>query len=173
MSAGRPAAAQRRFTIARAARSERGFPERRPPCRGADCQSGQGDVGVEVRGGHVVRWHPVKFSALLVQGEGRGGRARAPVVPGLHLDDRADAGEGEKHHGDQRLVARADDGRPVDGIKEGTGLLALEDRRLAGGLAIAGPAHRRGEGRKSKADPVGKRNPGIPGSSACHKPFGS
>ena len=29
------------------------------------------------------------------------------------------------------------------------------------------------EGRKSKADPMGKRNPGIPGPSACHKPFGS
>ena len=33
------------------------------------------------------------------------------------------------------------------------------------------PGH--GEGRKSKADPMGKRNPGIPGPSACHRPFGS
>jgi hypothetical protein len=29
------------------------------------------------------------------------------------------------------------------------------------------------EGRKPKADPMGKRNPGIPGPSACHEPFGS
>jgi ParB family chromosome partitioning protein len=29
------------------------------------------------------------------------------------------------------------------------------------------------EGRKPKADPVAKRNPGIPGPSACHEPFGT
>jgi hypothetical protein len=43
--------------------------------------------------------------------------------------------------------------------------LAMEQKDVAIGA-------KREEGRKPKADPMAKRNPGIPGPSTCHKPFG-
>ena len=43
----------------------------------------------------------------------------AEVISDIHLQDRADAGEGVNHHGDQRTVAQARERACVDGGEQG------------------------------------------------------
>jgi hypothetical protein len=103
--------------------------------------SGHGDVGVEVLGREVMGRDDVVLAVLLVEEERRPWRARAAIVSHFHAEDGAHARVGEEHDRNQRPVARADDGGRINGGEEGARLVLLEDRGLAGLLAVAGSPH--------------------------------
>ncbi len=67
------------------------------------------DVSIEVGFEIVVRRHLMALAAFLVQTDPPA-LALGIVVLDAHGDDRADAGEGEGHHRDQRTIAQADHG---------------------------------------------------------------
>src|SRR6185312_8438467 len=48
------------------------------------------------------------------------------VIPDIHLQDRADAGKGVNHYGDERAVAQSRERAYVDGGEQGARLLTVE-----------------------------------------------
>ena len=66
------------------------------------------------------------------------------VILDAHRDDRANAGEGEGHHRNQRSIPQADHGRHIDAVEQRARLFAAQHRGLAGLDDVLGAAHRMG-----------------------------
>ena len=99
------------------------------------------DIGVEIGFEIVMRRHFMALAAFLMQPHPPA-LAVGVVVLDAHGDDRANAGEGEGHHRNQRPIAQADDGRHVDAVQQLARLFAGEHRGLAGFDDVLGAAHR-------------------------------
>ena len=89
------------------------------------------DVGAEFFGQRMVAGHDVMFSAFLVQPE-LPSRALRPEILNLHLQRRANPGEGIGEGGDQRPVAQIAHRLGRDGVEQLAPFLAVEHRRLTG-----------------------------------------
>ena len=105
--------------------------------------AGRLDISVEIGFQIVMRRHLMALAAFLVQPHPPA-LAVGVVVLDAHGDDRADAGEGEGHHRNQRPVAQPDHGRRVDAVQQLAGLFAGQHRGLAGLDDVLGAAHRMG-----------------------------
>ena len=83
----------------------------------AVADSGRLDIGVEIGFEIVMRRHLMALAAFLMQTHPPA-LAVGVVVLDAHGDDRADAGEGEGHHRNQRSIAQADHGRHIDAVQQ-------------------------------------------------------
>ena len=109
----------------------------------AVAEAGRLDISVEIGLEIVMRRHFMALAAFLMQPHPPA-LAVGVVVLDAHGDDRADAGEGEGHHRNQRPIAQPDDGRRVDAVQQLAGLFAGQHRGLAGLDDVLRSAHRMG-----------------------------
>ena len=91
----------------------------------------------------MVDRHGVVFAAFFLEPQPPA-LALLVVIRDAHADDGRDARKAVDHHGQQRAIAQAGEGRGVDRIQQLPRFGGLQHRRLAGLHDVGRPAHRGG-----------------------------